>query len=328
MADWVGLQNNISKALSTISGRIEADRKQQKTLAVALQLARQKMEMEQEVKSQDPIYQYRLSMLKQMQDNELPQITPSSLPTASPITSPTSQATAMPSIKDYVADPNFIMSGKGNMFMENPITKAKRDLENKITEAKALAQFRPSSARLNAKDKRTEAIFSTVENNKVKREMIDQAIKALPRIKSGFIGKMGRTVFSQFDPNNPELGEWQKIKMVLTDAQLLNTAKTKGAISDQEMELFAAAAANNDLGSAPAIKIVMKKLIRFLEAEETAAKKSYKKIYGEDPGDWPELKDYGKSPSFATEEEAIQAESNGYVGPATINGKRVNITGK
>jgi hypothetical protein len=88
------------------------------------------------------------------------------------------------------------------------------------------------------------------------------------------------------DPNNPMLGKWQVIKGVLTDAQLMNTAKTKGAISDKEMALFATAAANDDIASLPRMLPVFDKLMAFMDAEEKAKKESFKKIYREDPNEF------------------------------------------
>ncbi len=84
------------------------------------------------------------------------------------------------------------------------------------------------------------------------------------------------------DPNNPLFRDWQKVKMVLTDAQLMYTAKTKGAISDREMELFSKAAANDDIALKPAIIPVLNKMRKFLEAENRTKVRTYQKLYGED----------------------------------------------
>jgi hypothetical protein len=135
-----------------------------------------------------------------------------------------------------------------------------------------------------AKAKRTEDLFSTLENNKVKREMISEAEKSTTKIPTGLGGKMKMWWNKMFDPENPTMGEWQKVKMVLTDAQLLNTAKTKGAISDSEMELFAKAAANDNISSVRAMKPVFDKLTKFIDSEERAKLKSYETIYNEDTG--------------------------------------------
>lgn len=140
----------------------------------------------------------------------------------------------------------------------------------------------PPSVR-NLKTKMLQDVKTTIENNKVQKEMISDADQAIDKIPTGLIGKAQRWQMKQFDPNNPVLGEWQKIKQVLLNDTLLNTARTKGAISDKEMELFKESAANDDLASKPAMKVVFKKLTRFLDAEEKAKSETYKESFGDDP---------------------------------------------
>jgi len=136
------------------------------------------------------------------------------------------------------------------------------------------------------KAKRIEDITNTLEQNKIKKEMIIQAQTATDKIPTGLGGKMAMWWNKMFDPENPTMGEWQKVKMVLTDAQLMNTANTKGAISDREMELFSKAAANDDIASISAMKPVFNKLIKFINAEEQGKIKSFKNIYNEDITPW------------------------------------------
>lgn len=143
--------------------------------------------------------------------------------------------------------------------------------------------------RQNQKDKRTEDLITTIETNNVKREMLSKAQKSLSKIPTGLLGSIKVKMLNSYDPNNPLLGDWQNVKAVLTDAQLMNTAKTKGAISDREMELFSKAAANDDVQSIARIKPVLEKLSKFMDAEEHSKMNSFKKIYGEDPSQWPEL---------------------------------------
>lgn len=148
------------------------------------------------------------------------------------------------------------------------------------------------------KQQRTEDLITTVEQNKVKRDMISQAEIAAKNIDTGVYGKIRRGILKGLGSNDPLLGEWQKIKMVLTDAQLLNTAKTKGAISDKEMELFSRAAANDDITSLPAMIPVFNKLKRIMEADEKSKKDTFKKLYDEDPVDFlgeEEIKDTTQS---------------------------------
>jgi hypothetical protein len=144
------------------------------------------------------------------------------------------------------------------------------------------------------KAKRTEDLLSTLGQNKVQREMIASAQEATPRIPTGLGGKLQMWWNKMFDPNNPSMADWQKVKMVLTDAQLLNTAKTKGAISDREMALFSRAAANDDIASISAMGPVFNKLLRFIETDENAKIGTFGKLYGEDVNLWPEVQERGQ----------------------------------
>lgn len=137
-----------------------------------------------------------------------------------------------------------------------------------------------------AKDRATTDIFSTVEGNRVKRDALGKAKTSLPKVPQGFMGKVQLMGMRAFDPSNPVLTDWQNLKSVLTDAQLMNTAKTKGAISDREMELFAKAAANDDLVSISRMTPVLDRLGAFLNSEEAAKFGAYEKNYGEDPRTW------------------------------------------
>jgi hypothetical protein len=165
-----------------------------------------------------------------------------------------------------------------------------------------------------------------VEQNKVKKEQISEAREAIKRIPQGLKGKVITEWKKNFDPNDPMLSDWQKIKVIGTDAQLLNTAKTKGAISDREMELFAKAAANDDLISAQRLTPVLDKLERFIAAEESSLISSYKRIYGEDPESWGEIRqrDAIDQFSFQTEDEAMSAGlPSGTI--VMINGRKARI---
>lgn len=136
------------------------------------------------------------------------------------------------------------------------------------------------------KAKATDDLYSTFEQNKVKRQMLANAEKSLPNVPTGILGKMKVGYMKNFDPGNPILNDWQNVKMIGTDAQLMNTALTKGAISDQEMKLFSQAAANDDITSVQRLKPVLEKLKQFINAEESAKVGSYRKNYGEDPMQW------------------------------------------
>lgn len=154
------------------------------------------------------------------------------------------------------------------------------------------AKSRESVGRQNAKDKRVEELFDTFETNKVKRQQIADAEEAAGRITQGLSGTVLRGLQSKFFPNSQQLADWQKIKMVLTDAQLMNTAKTKGAISDREMALFADAAANDDIASVQKMTPVFEKLLASLDADEQAKIKGFQRMYGENPMEWQEMQEY------------------------------------
>jgi len=133
------------------------------------------------------------------------------------------------------------------------------------------------------RDKRAEDVITTHEINKVKKEQIQKAAESAKKITQGLAGKVKGSFTKRFIPSTKMLADWQQIKMVLTDAQLMNTANTKGAISDKEMELFAEAAANDDYFSIQRIMPVLEKLSKFIEADMNAKTKTYKHLYGEDP---------------------------------------------
>ena len=134
-----------------------------------------------------------------------------------------------------------------------------------------------------AKDTRLEKFVNIVEENKLKMPRISEAEIAVDKIPSGIVGKNLTKYYAAFDPNNPVLAEWQKLKRILTDAQLMNTAWTKGAISDKEMALFARAAANDEMISPQKVKIILKALREDAETNESSAAIAYSKLYKEDP---------------------------------------------
>ena len=145
-------------------------------------------------------------------------------------------------------------------------------------------------ARLNAKDKRTAELFDTVENANTQRESISSAIESAKKITGGVYGKIGRGWAKNLDPNHPGLEDWQKIKIVLLDATLMNLARTKGAVSDAEMREFQTAAANDDITSLPRMMPVFKKIMNVVNNSEVSKTKTYKQAYGEDPTTWEEYK--------------------------------------
>jgi hypothetical protein len=161
------------------------------------------------------------------------------------------------------------------------------------------------------KPKKIQEVYDTVESNNVIRDNVKQALDSATRIGTGLGGKIKYMALKNFKPNDPVLADWQNIKSILTDTQLLYTAKTKGAISDREMDLFREAAANNDLKSLPEIRTTLDRMIKKLNASEDAVLKSYKQSFNEDPMTWEDLKsNRGNS--------QIQPQGNKSVGKFTI----------
>lgn len=179
------------------------------------------------------------------------------------------------------------------------------------------------------KDKRTEDLLTTIETNKPRKLMVTEAEDAAKRISSGIYGKVQRGWEKNLKPNSPALADYQKIKMVLLDAQLANVAFTKGAISDAEMKLFGEASANDELMSNPRMQVVFNKLNRFMKAQENAKINSYKKLYKDDPAEWPELQE--DSSKYAVEENNNTTENNStektYAGLTTKQARAQGFTG-
>jgi|GEM_PF-2958158 len=168
-----------------------------------------------------------------------------------------------------------------------------------------------SASQIIQKDKRTEKMISTIEMNRFKKDQISSAREGLKNIEPGVIGMFKRGIMKWTDPNNPMFGSWQQLKAMLTDAQLEFTAKTKGSISDKEWADFRNAVANNDVAQIPMIINTLNRVEKALEAEETGLKKSFKKIYGEDPDEWLDMKDQNKSFNFNGREYEINYDEDG-----------------
>ena len=83
-----------------------------------------------------------------------------------------------------------------------------------------------------------------------------------------------------FNTSNPMLGDWQKVKSFLTEAQLEYTSKTKGAISDKEMMTFAKAVANDDIASISKMTAVFDKLNKFYDKEKNTTYAQFGSVYG------------------------------------------------
>jgi len=147
-----------------------------------------------------------------------------------------------------------------------------------------------SPSRMNAKDKRTEELITTISENQTQRELIDDASVALTNLTKGLGGKIERGFSKRLAADNPLLGDYQKVKMVLTNAQLRESLMLKGAISDVENKWLAEAAANDDLLSTPRAEVVFSSILKKMDAMDDSKLSSYKRIYGEDPNEWDEIR--------------------------------------
>jgi len=197
-----------------------------------------------------------------------------------------------------------------------------------------------------AKDKATKEIFETYEMNKARKGQLDNAITGSENIPKGLFGKMRIGTAKALPFTKPFLGisddvikDAQEMKMALTAGTLAETAYTKGAISDQEMDLFKEASANNDFNS-PAVIPVLQKIRAFMDAEESGQFGAYKQNYGEDPRAWfntPSSNPYEQmksNPTFLNNVNQSQprtfnsiqeAEMSGYKGPAIVQGRKAVI---
>lgn len=162
--------------------------------------------------------------------------------------------------------------------------------ENEAQAFKARNPNEMSASRLNQKDKRTTELFQQLERNKTRKASIARAKTALPTIPTGIGGQINIKTQKFLGTKDPMLAEWQNLKSLLTDSTLLQTANTKGAISDQEMALFKEAAANDKVSNEPMMQEALDHLYRYIDTEEQALVNSYKHNYNEDPMQWEEMK--------------------------------------
>lgn len=147
----------------------------------------------------------------------------------------------------------------------------------------------------NAMNKRTEQVYNTIYDNYNTNDNISRALDSVGKLESGLKGKVTYNVIKNLDANNPLLGDWQNLKMALTDAQLAASGPLKGAISDAENKWLAAAAGNDDLISVPRAKSVLDKLSRASKIKEESVVSSYKKMYKDDPYQWDGIKELKSS---------------------------------
>lgn len=134
--------------------------------------------------------------------------------------------------------------------------------------------------------KDTNDLAAIVKKNEETSKYIDEALEATDKIPQGKAGQINIGYQKMFNPKNPILGEWQKIKSVLSDLQLGKLQFTKGAISDREMDFFSKAVANDEIMSAPKIKLILNRAKEAILEDTENKKRVYIKNYEEDPDEF------------------------------------------
>lgn len=153
-----------------------------------------------------------------------------------------------------------------------------------------VAKTRGGASMIENQNKRTEKLITKLTDSYVTRETIANVEDALTRLSSGLYGKVGRGFAKNLAPDSPGLEDYQKVKSFLTDVTLGKMEKLKGAASERDMMLLQAASADDELLSSPRVRSVIKDLVRKLDADDTASMATYKRLYGEDPAEWEEVK--------------------------------------
>lgn len=152
----------------------------------------------------------------------------------------------------------------------------------------------------NYKRKQQKDYLENYAQNKSNRRFIEEARRSLENIPGGASGSINLRYKKYFDPDSPLLGDWQKVKAILTDTTLLHTMKTKGAISDREMEEFKQAAAN-DIISKPRITAAFDRYQQILDAEDEGKLDAFYASFGEDPrkGYKPDEKEFSSMSTYS-----------------------------
>lgn len=140
------------------------------------------------------------------------------------------------------------------------------------------------------KIKATDALYDTVNNTNIKSGRIEKGLSAAPKLPQGVLGGWKMKWMNWTGSKDPSLADWQNMKSLLTDAQLQSVAKTKGAISDREMELFAQAAANDDVPNVMRQQEVLRAFQNAIFADQESDIAAYKRSFKEDPRQWGDLK--------------------------------------
>ena len=163
-----------------------------------------------------------------------------------------------------------------------PYQQGQLDIDMKKLDLDAEKLRRESGAVVKQRAKDTSLLADTVATTDNQMRLLEEARASAEKLPQGIVGNLKVDAMKAFDPTNPILAEWQKVKAVLLDGQLLNTAKTKGAISDMEMKLLGEAVANDNVSSLPRIKVALDRIASVIDADRKGAIGAYKANYGEE----------------------------------------------
>lgn len=152
--------------------------------------------------------------------------------------------------------------------------------EKQQQEAEKIAMGTASANRLKNKD--TADLATALNKSDYTESTIQSALNSVNKLPKGIVGKISIETLRRTDPNNPIIGEWQNIKSILGNNQLLYTAMTKGAISDREMEAFQKMAANDDFNSLPGVSASLNRLREFVANETKSKADAYRLNYGDE----------------------------------------------
>lgn len=170
--------------------------------------------------------------------------------------------------------------------------------------------YKTSASYVQSKQKALSESVSSLEQNKSLEKEIMGALDSVDKIKFGLEGSIGRGIGRLTGSKDPSLAEWQKLKAVLTNQQLMYTALTKGAISNAEMTLFANAVANNDLSSMPEVKQALTTALDKLKAINAAETKSLEANYGDDPTVKSIISQYSQAQEAPKKKSGISFDPN------------------
>ena len=156
-----------------------------------------------------------------------------------------------------------------------------QDENGKITK---VAEVKPeSSTERIFKRKELDELAAEAENTRQQSGLVENAIPAIQNIDRGFVANAKRSWNKFFGQDNPDLADWQSLKSILTGIQLDMSDRTKGAISDREMETFQKAVANDDFATAMQQTKVLNAYYNKIHGRLDSKMSAYEDMFNEDP---------------------------------------------